>query len=288
MTAQAPAATAGPGKLPLPGFIDVLVENRALIWQLAQRQLLQKTRGSTLGLLWWLLSPLLLLGAYTFAFAYVIGVRWKVEAAGGDIAEGGVTLFTLNLFAGLIIQQFNAEVLTNSPVLITGNEQYVKRIVFPVEVLPGVTLTVATIGWVFSFVALILMTLILQGPPAWTVIFAPLIILPAVLTSLGISWAIAAIGVFVRDTRNIVQVAVLAMLFLSPVFYPIERLESFLPGVQFFHPYATVMEQLRASIFDPSSLGSTAWFSVLGISLVVAWAGHRVFRTLRPLFADVL
>ncbi|MFK7759471.1 MAG: ABC transporter permease [Phycisphaerales bacterium] len=268
--------------LPLPRWARSFTDNRALIAQLARREFQQRTRGAFLGIVWWLLSPLLLLCAYTFVFAYVLGIKWGVGT------DGSPAEFAMRLFCSLIIYTVIAEVIAVAPDQIVVNEQYVKRIIFPVDILPIVSLVVSSIGWIFSFVILLVMTTIFEGLPAPTALLAPVLMLPVLFLAMGFGWAMSAMGVFVRDLRNAMQIVLPMLMFLSPVFYPIDRLEQYIPSIQFFHPLAAVMEQIRASIFEPGALNFLPWITALIISIFIAWIGHALFRKLRPLFADVL
>lgn len=265
-----------------PRFPWVVIRYRALIWELARREFSNRTRGAALGLVWWLLSPLILLAAYTFVFSFVLGVRW------GMAADGAASTFAMRLFAGLIVYEVFASVVAGSTTLIASNEQYVKRVVFPLDVLPVVSLIVAACGWMFSYVALLVMTTIFEGLPPPTALLAPVCLLPVALFAVGIAWAVSALSVFVRDLRQVIHIALLATLFLSPIFYPIQLLEAHVPYVAYVHPLAATIEQIRACVFDPSALGDPAWFVTLAAGLATAWCGHAVFQRLRPIFADVL
>ena len=267
----------------VPRFLWVSIRYRALIWELARREFSRRTRGAALGLGWWLLSPLILLGAYTFAFSYVLGVRWGVGAQDGEAAA-----FAMRLFTGLIVYQVFAAVVAGSTTLILSNEQYVKRVVLPLDVLSIVSLMMASCGWVFSYLALLVMTTIFEGLPPPTVLLAPILLLPVVLFAVGISWAVSALSVFVRDLQQVIQIALLVLLFLSPIFYPIELLEAHYAQVTYVHPLAATIEQIRACVFDPSKLGHPAWFVTLAGGFMAAWFGHALFQRLRPIFADVL
>lgn len=267
---------------PQPAFLRALIEHRALVAQLAGRQFQQQTRGTALGLAWWLLSPLLLLLAYTFVFAFVLKLRWNT----GD--DGGAAEYAMRLFCALAIYQIVADAIAISPSLISTNTQYVKQIVFPVDILPAVTVAVSSIAWVFSFVVLLLMVSLLEGVPALTTLLVPIAMIPVVLLGLGVGWIFGALGVFLPDLRNMSHVLLPMLMFLSPIFYPIDRLESYVPFVEYIHPLAAVMEQVRACVFDPTAINPVVWLVALASSLAIAWGGHAFFSMLRPLFADVL
>jgi lipopolysaccharide transport system permease protein len=265
---------------PLAVF-DSLWANRQLVWQLTKREVLGRYRGSLFGLVWSLANPLLMLAVYTLVFGYVFAARW----AGAVDSTGG---FALVLFTGLTVFNLFSECITRAPGLVVGNPNYVKKVVFPLECLAWVTLGAALFHAAVSFAVLLAATLVVRGALPWTVVLLPLVLLPLLLLILGLTWILAALGVYVRDTSHVIGVLVSVLLFLSPVFYPASALPEPLHGVLLLNPLAIVLESARAILVwgtPPDWPGLAACTLAAG---AVAWLGLLWFDRTRYGFADVL
>lgn len=257
-------------------------KSRTLIWQLLRRDIQSRYRGSVLGLLWSLGTPLLMLGIYTFVFQYVFKSRWT------DTAGETTLSFAIVLFLGLTIHAVMGEILTKSPMLITGNQNFVKKIVFPLELLSWVTLLSAVFTFFISFGLLLIFILIELHRIPVTALLLPLILLPYFLLLLGISWFLAALGVYLRDIQQITGTFATLLLFLSPIFYSVNILPENLQALIFLNPLSYIVESARAVLI----YGQLPDFIGLGIysvvALSVAWLGYSFFRKVRPGFSDVL
>ena len=257
-------------------------KHKTLIWQLLRRDIYSRYRGSVLGLLWSLGTPLLMLGIYTFVFQYVFKSRWS-DAAGDTTLS-----FAIVLFLGLTIHAVMAEILNKSPLLITGNQNFVKKIVFPLELLSWVTLLGAMFTFLISFGLLLVFILVELHRIPLTALLLPLILLPYFLLLLGISWFLAALGVYLRDIQQITGTLATLLLFLSPIFYSVNILPKNLQALIFLNPLSYVVESARAAVV----YGKLPDFIGLGIyslvALFVAWLGYSFFRKVRPGFSDVL
>ncbi len=257
-------------------------KHKTLIWQLLRRDIYSRYRGSVLGLLWSLGTPLLMLSIYTFVFQYVFKSRWS-DAAGDTTLS-----FAIVLFLGLTIHAVMAEILTKSPLLITGNQNFVKKIVFPLELLSWVTLLGAIFTFLISFGLLLVFILVELHRIPLTALLLPLILLPYFLLLLGISWFLAALGVYLRDIQQITGTLATLLLFLSPIFYSVNILPKNLQALIFLNPLSYVVESARAAVI----YGKLPDFIGLGIyslvALFVAWLGYSFFRKVRPGFSDVL
>lgn len=262
-------------------LVRSLWANRYLITQLTRREVISRYRGSVVGLAWSFFNPLLMLAVYTFFFSVVFQARW-----GGDGANRAE--FAIFLFSGIIVHGLFAECINRAPTLILSNANYVKRVVFPLEVLPWVAMGSAVFHTAVSLMVLLLAQLFLSHELTTSVLYFPVIILPLVVMSMGIAWMLAAVGVFVRDIGQITAVLTTALLFLSPVFYPVSAMpESYRP-LMTYNPLTFIIEQARAVLL----LGGTPdWIGLLKyslIALVVAVCGFAVFQKMRRGFADVL
>ena len=258
-----------------------LWRHREIVWQLARREVVARYRGSMLGMFWAFGVPLLMLAIYTLVFGVVFRVRWPMPV---DDGPG----FALILFAGLVVYSLFSECVIRAPTLILTHATYVKKIVFPLEILPWVTMATGLFHAAVSLVVLVLARTLLQGPPPWTVVLLPFILIPCILFTMGLSWLLASLGVFFRDIAQTVGLFTMATLFLSPVFYPVSALPEGLRSWVWLNPLTAPIEQVRAALF----LGETpAWGQfclALAIAYGVAWSGLAWFQKTRPSFADVL
>ncbi len=257
-------------------------KSRSLIWQLLCREIQSRYRGSVLGILWSLVTPIVMLAIYTFVFQVVFKSRWSDSS-------GETTLnFAIILFLGLSLHGLLMETLTKSPLLIVGNPNFVKKIVFPLEILPWVNLLNALFSFSISFFILVVLIVAELGSIPLTAILLPIILLPYLLLLLGLSWFLAALGVYLRDIQQITATLATLLLFLSPVFYSASALSAHLQSLLLFNPLSFVVESSRAVLI----YGKLPNFIVLVIysvtAALIAYLGLMFFRRVRPGFADVL
>ena len=256
--------------------------NRPLIWQLVKREVLGRYRGSVFGLAWSFFNPVFMLVVYTFVFSVVFDAKWG-QAHGGNRAD-----FAMLLFIGLIVHGFFAECLTRAPSLILQNVNFVKKVVFPLEILPLVVMGSALFHTLISFLVLLIALLIAHGSLPATVFYAPLVFFPLLLAAAGFSWFLASLGVFARDVSQFIGIAMTVLLFLSPVFYPISAVpEAFRPWL-LANPLTFIIEQSRAVLFFGVRPDGTGLMIYLVSSALVAWLGFAWFQKTRKGFADVL
>jgi len=257
-------------------------KNKSLIWQLLKRDVQARYRGSVLGLLWSLVTPIVMLSIYTFVFQTVFKSRWSDS-------NGETTLsFAIILFLGLSIHGILAEILTKSPSLIVSNQNFVKKIVFPLDILSWVTLLSGLFTFLISFGLLLALILIeLKSMPS-TVLLVPVILLPYCILLLGVSWILAALGVYLRDIQQITGTLATLLLFLSPVFYSINVLPQKFQFFIWLNPLSYIVESCRAVLIYgklPDFVG-LAIYSI--VSLLVAYLGFYFFSKVKPGFADVI
>ena len=259
-----------------------LWQHRDLIVQMTRREVVGRYRGSIMGLAWSIFNPILLLTVYTFVFSVVFKAKW---GAGGEESQAG---FAIVLFVGMIIFGVFAEIVNRAPMLILANINYVKKVIFPLEILPVVAMGAALFHALISLGVLLFAMLLVNGSLVWTVVFFPLILLPLVIATLGIAWFLASLGVFVRDVGQTVAIVTTVTMFISPVFYPVSALPEQFQIWLMINPLTLVIEQSRAVMITgrlPDWIG-------LGIStagsFLLAWAGFWWFQKTRKGFADVL
>ena len=267
---------------PLPKeMLASLWRNRSLVSALVKREVIGRYRGSMLGLLWSFFHPMFMLTVYTFVFAVVFKARWS---AGGD----SKTEFALLLFAGLLLFNLFAECVNRAPSLILSNANYVKKVVFPLEILPLVSMGSAFFHMLISLGVWFIFYLAFFGLPHLTALLLPLVLLPIVLFTLGVSWFLASLGVYLRDVAQITGLITTTLMFLSPIFYPASSLPEDYRPLLLLNPLAPAIEMVR----DVLVWGKQPDWLFLSLYLAAAAAisalGFAWFQKTRKGFADVL
>lgn len=256
--------------------------NRRLIRQMIRREVIGRYHGSIFGLGWSFLNPIFMLALYTFVFSVVFKARWGVD---GDESK---TVFAVVLYVGLICHLMFSEVVLRAPTLIQINVNYVKKVVFPLEILPVVTMGSAIFHSMASLIVLLLMFVLINGFVYWTALLAPLVLLPLVFVALGFSWFLASMGTYLRDVGHTVGIVTTALLFFSPVFYPLSFLPEKYHVYLMMNPLTFIIEQARKVLIfgQLPDWGGLAIYTI--VSCLVAWAGYWWFQRTRKGFADVL
>lgn len=252
-----------------------------LVFQLARREVSARYKGSVLGIFWSFVNPLLMLCVYTLFFSVILKVRW------GD-AQQSRSEFAMLLFVGLMMHGFIAECINRAPGLVVGNVNYVKKVVFPIGILPVVSICSALFHWAISMVVLALALFVLGYglPPTFPLIF--LVMLPLILYALGLSWILSVLGVFLRDINQVVGVFSQILLFLSPVFFPISNIPLEYRGIFMANPLTTLIDQGRSVVITGQFPDWGVWSVQLLVSLAFCFLGFAFFRRAKGGFADVL
>lgn len=251
-----------------------------LFRQLLGRELAARYRTTTLGVLWLVLQPVLMLCVYTLVFSGVFKARWAGAESTGD--------FALMLFAGLVPFTLLSEVLVTAPGIIAGQPNFVKKVVFPLPVLSMVkvaaALTTAGIGLLILLVAQTWQS----GLPSPWALTAPLILLEMAPMLLAIAWSLSALGVYLRDIGQFVGILSSVLLFLSPIFFPASAMPQAVRGLIYLNPLVTPIEQLRAVTVQNSPPDLAVLLPHFALSIVLALASYALFRRLSRGFSDVL
>ncbi|MFQ2108026.1 Teichoic acid translocation permease protein TagG [Aeromonas rivipollensis] len=258
-----------------------ILNNRHLIITLVRREVAARYRGSLFGNLWALFTPLFMLAVYTFIFSVVFKARWS----GGSDSRSE---FALVLFAGLMVFNLFSECFNRAPRLIIENVNYVKKVVFPLDILPWVALGSAMINMFISFMVWLTFYAIVIGTPPITVLLFPIVIIPLIFLIMGISWALAAMGVYLRDLSQLVGVISTILMFLSPIFYPIEALPEEYRHWLNINPLTPVIAQVRDVLYWGKMPSWELYGTTLIVATVVMYAGFALFQKTRKGFADVL
>ena len=262
-----------------------LWQYRVLIKHMVLREVASRYKGSLLGLMWAVINPILMLAVYTFFFSVVFQSRWS---GAGHVGSDSKFEFAIVLYAGLLVFNLFSECISRAPSLILSNANYVKKVVFPLEVLPWVALGSALFHVLIGF-GVILVFILLAGMPlhASAVLF-PLVLLPLVPMIMGLCWLLSSVGVFFRDIGQIIGMALTALMFLSPIFYPTSALPESLQSLLYWNPLTFVIEQSRNVLIWGTLPDFGGLLVYSAVSLGVAWLGLLAFKAMRSGFADVL
>ncbi|UVL38919.1 ABC transporter permease [Pseudomonas sp. B21-040] len=264
-------------------LIKNMWRNKQIISQMTRREVAGRYKGSALGLLWSLFNPILMLVVYTFVFSEIFKARWG--GAGGDDSK---TQFAVVLFVGIIVLNLFCDVINRAPSLIVANANFVKKVIFPVEILSLVTVFAALFNSLINVGVLLVALLAFNGHIPWTAAFIPFVMLPLVILILGLSWFLAALGVFIRDVGQTVTIVTTVLMFLSPVFYPLDAVPERFRSYILLNPLTFIIEQCRTVLIWgalPDWKGLLLYFLA---SAVVAYIGYVWFQKTRKGFADVL
>ena len=259
-----------------------LWRNKGLIRNLVLREVVGRYKGSMLGIFWSLVTPVFMLAVYTFVFSVVFKARW---GSGGSDSK---TEFALVLFAGLLVFNLFAECINRAPSLVLANVNYVKKVVFPLEVLPWVAMGSALFHFVVSFGVWLVAYVLLVGVPQWTVVLSPLVMVPFVLFVMGLSWALASLGVYLRDVGQIIGIVVQVLMFMTPIFYPASALPEKFQVVMYLNPLTPPIEMMRQVMYWGQLPSPQLWVLGTIVSAAVAALGFAWFQKTRKGFADVL
>ncbi len=258
-----------------------LIRHRELIWDLVKRDFVGRYKGSVLGVAWSLFHPVFMLVIYTLVFSVAFKARWGA-------GEESKVAFGLILFSGMIVHGLMAECLNRAPTLIIGHANYVKKVVFPLEILPWVVLISAGLHFLVSLGILIVFCIVGGVSLHPGTLLVPVVLLPLVLITLGLTWLLASLGVYLRDLGQGMGIVTTVLLFLSPIFYPIDALPSGFRTLINLNPLTLPITQLRNAMLWGTPVGWADWAMNMVIGGAVSFAGFWWFQKTRRGFADVL
>lgn len=262
-------------------FIRYFWSHKNLIMQFSKRDVQARYRGSFLGIIWAVLNPLLMLTVYTFVFSVVFKGKW------GELSDNKFE-FAIILFSGLTLFNIFTECLNKSPMSIIGNPNYVKKVVFPLEILPVVNLISSLVHSCISMLILVGAVNIFLQPSSWGVIFSVFSVIPMIMFTLGLSFLVASLGVFIKDISYSIVVVTSVLVYLTPVFYPITAVPVIIRKIMYFNPLTLMVENFRNSVIF-SKIPSWWDISVLTVSsYIIMILGLIVFKKLSSGFSDVL
>lgn len=252
-----------------------------LIVQLAKRDVADRYRGSLVGLFWSFVNPLFMLLIYTFVFGVIFKARWNAQV-------GGHFAFALVLFAGLNINSLFAECANRAPTLIISNTNFVKKVVFPLEILSWSVVSAALFHLMVSTIALLAIALVVNGSVPWTVVYLPVIVLVFLPFVAGTVWLLASLGVFLRDLKQAIAIITTSLMFLAPILYPKELVPQQYRDLLYLNPLTVIVEASQNVLIwgKPPVWGHLALYALA--STLFAWGSFVWFQRTRKGFADVL
>jgi len=267
----------------LANLVGGLWRNRQLILKMASREIIGRYKGSIMGLAWSFFNPILMLLVYTFVFSVIFKSRWGDAA--GDTSR---THFAIVLFVGMIVFSFFSEVLNRAPSLIASNVNYVKKVVFPLEILPVIAIFAALFHTFISICVLLTAFTIFNHYICWTCILIPLVLMPLIILTLGFAWMLASLGVFIRDIGQTIGIIVTIMMFLAPVFYPISTVPEKFHVFIMLNPLTFIIEQAREVLIFGHLPNCVGLLNYMLVATLIAWMGYSLFQKTRKGFADVI
>ncbi|MCG8910864.1 ABC transporter permease [Pseudomonas sp. DP-17] len=256
-------------------------KNHELIWQLSRREISLRYSGSFLGIIWSFINPLAMLMVYSFVFGTVFKARW------GTVATDSHN-YTILLFVGMLCHGLFAECLGKSATLIVGNSNYVKKVIFPLDILPWTVIGAALFHFFTGLIVLSGLQLALTKELSWAIVYLPLVLIPFILFLAGLSWLVSALGVYFRDINQLVGMITAIMMFLSPVFYSIDSIPEKFRPYMLANPLTLVIEQARQILVYGSAPSPDALLNISAIGLLSALLGLWFFNKTRRGFSDVL
>lgn len=255
--------------------------HRDLILRLAHKELAVRLKGSILGWAWLAAAPLVMLVVYTLVFTNVL----KIGTAAGAAEPGAYPLF---IFAGLVLFQTFAELVLRAPNLLLENASYIKKVIFPVEILAWVALARSLIAGGVSLALLLAFYLALRGAPPLAALLLPLLLALFAMMMLGIVWLLAAVGVFLRDFSHLLASLMPVLMFVSPIFYGMADVPEPLRAFGYLNPLAIFIEAMRALLFAGTLPGWPLLAAMAVAPALLFWLGFAFFARNRARFADVV
>jgi lipopolysaccharide transport system permease protein len=260
---------------------SVLIKNKNLIYSLAKKDIISRYRGSFLGILWSFFNPLLMLGLYTFFFRYIFKAKWP--NIGDTTAD-----YAVMLFSGLVVHALASDILSRSSGIIANNSNLVKKVVFPIEIMPWVVLVSSTFHTLISLLILYIFYLINGGSFIWTNLFILAIFFPMMVLFTGFSYIISSIGVYIRDIEQLMGTITTLLLFTSTTFFSIETIPQRIKPLLYLNPITQIINDLRNVLVYGKMPSIESIFIYSVISFLILSLGYTFFNRVKKSFADIL
>ncbi|WP_038178861.1 ABC transporter permease [Vibrio rhizosphaerae] len=260
---------------------SILINHRYIIQSLTKKDIISRYRGSILGIMWSFFNPLLMLGLYTFFFRFVFKARWP--NVGDSTAD-----YAVMLFAGLVVHALASDIISKSSGIISRNSNLVKKVVFPIEVLPWVVLMSSLFHMLISMLVLIGFFLISGGTIQWTILFLPVVFIPMAILFMGVSWFISALSAYIKDVEQLIGTVVTFLLFTSTVFFSIDNIPNQLKPLLYINPITQIINDFRRILVYGMSPDFKLLFIYTIAALIIFWGGYNFFMKVRKGFSDIL
>lgn len=261
--------------------INYFLRNKGLVGQFVKRETISRYKGSYLGFMWTILTPLMMLVVYTFVYSEVFKSRWN-EGSSNKLE------FAVIIFCGITTYTLFSEVVSRAPFLILSNTNYVKKVIFPLELFPIISVGSALVNAGVNFSLIIIYSIFVTGTISWTVLMLPIIIIPLLLFSLGLSWLLSALGVFLRDIGQMIGIIIQALMLLSPIFYSLDVIPQDFRWFYYLNPITYFVGDIRGIMIWGELPDFNVFSAELLVSLVICITGFIFFRKTKHGFADVL
>ena len=271
-----PAALRKAATLP----VHSVAANRRLIQSMVRRDILARYRGSFGDVFWTVLNPLLLMSTYYFVFGIVLQARF-----GADPSRSGFVLYFL---AGLLPWLAFSEAIGRAPTIVPEHRNFVKKLVFPVEILPVNLVVAGLVTELFALGIFLLFLIGARGGVPWTAVWLPVLVIPQLLFTLGLAWLLAAVGVFIRDLGQVIGFLLTLWFFLTPICYPESALPPAAAAILTKNPIYVLVRGYRAVFLESRAPDAGGLLAFTVLAALLFFAGHAIFYKLRRSFADVI
>lgn len=262
----------------------ILIQYRTLIYQLTRREIVSRFKGAKLGVFWNILEPFLTLIIYTIFLSTFMKARWDSAVP----AVESIFTLPLNLFAGLIWYNFFSESIIKSADMIRANTNLVKKVVFPLEILPWVIVLTGYFNVFISFIFWVFFCFVAIGSVHLSSLFFVLLGVPFSLFMLGLVYIFSSLCAYFRDLAVLLRFINMAVMFISPIFYSLNTMPPKVQKILMLNPLTFIIESSRNSLLSNQLMNATMLTTYFLISMVVAWVGFIWFQKVKIGFADVI
>ncbi len=267
---------AWPGK----HFFANLLVRRTLLAEMVRRDFTRRFVGSSVGWLWMIVHPLVLLASWTFVFHYCLGMRVPPGQRTGN--------YTLFLFCGQLPWLLFQDTVARSSTCLVENSNLITKTLFPSEMIPVSIFLSSLVNHLMTLVlALLAVAIWGEGLSAWPILL-PAYILLLGLFSIGLGWIVASLQVFLRDTSQFTLVALTLWFWVTPIFITVEQVPARFRFLMHLNPLSTAVTSYRDLLLVSKAPNwqELAWMSLAAGTVFLL--GGLLFRQLKPGFADVL
>lgn len=262
------------------------IQDRKILGLFIARDLQARYKNSWAGLLWLVIQPIIMLSIYTLVFQHILGVKWGTQSSTSPMTSG--VDFALNLYLGLVVFNIFSESLQAAPTVLRAHRHLIKKVLFPTRILPTIPVGMALCDAALGLALWLVVYVCVLGLPPLTAFYLPLVLLPLILFVMGLCWLIASLSVYMRDMTQIVRFVITGLLFLSPIFFPLQSMPMDLQSYLSFNPLAIEIDMLRGIMIEGITPDWGTYLGFLGVSAVIYLAGYYWFELTRDGFVDVL